>query len=178
MEISPTLVNILAILGGAASIVTIVGGLYKLWDIGIKGALEALRTRIARAYWGVPKKTLVILPQHERTLWWHMGGIGGQPAMQIVGDFYFSNITSETMLVPKTYFVAYYQKWRLIPMRQKVEGNIFPRPIVPRKTIDCRVDWWLTPPIKEPGQRLHGRACFIDKFGNEHWTDVLTWQYQ
>jgi hypothetical protein len=179
--------TILALIGALASGVTILGGFYKLWQIGIKGAWTYLKSRVARTFWNVPKSTLVILPEHEHRLWWHMGGQGGQPAMQIVGDFYLTNISPEEILVPKTFMTAYYCRWGLIPVHKKVEGHVFVRlsqgetfggyHIPPRSTTDCRADWWVQPPIKTKGKKLRGRVCFIDQFGNEHWTPLLTWHY-
>src|SRR3989338_4173758 len=179
--------TILAAVGALASVVTLIGGLYKLWQIGIKGVWGYFKSQIARTFLNVPKSTLVILPEHEHHLWWHMGGRNGKPAMQIVGDFYLTNITREAVLVPKTYMIAYQCKWGLIPLVKKVEGNVFVRYsqgdifgsyyIPPRHTTECRADWWIQPPIKMEGKKLRGRACFIDQFGNKHWTPVLRWRY-
>jgi len=180
--------TILAAIGVLASVVTVIGGLFKLWQVGLKGAWGYLKSKIARTFWNVPKSTLIILPEHERHLWWHMGGINGKPAMQIVGDFYLTNITGEPVLVPKTYLTAYSFKWGLIPTIKKAEGNVSVRlsqgnifgnyHIPPRFTTECRADWWIQPPIKMPGKRLRGRVCFIDHFGNKHWTPILTWGYK
>jgi hypothetical protein len=53
-----------------------------------------------------------------------MGEINGKPAMQIVGDFYLTNITQvHEMFLERTYFVAYYGKW-WFPSTLRVEGKV------------------------------------------------------
>ncbi len=178
----------LAILGGLAAVVTIVGGLYKAWTVGMKEIFERIKFRLARAYWKIPRRTLVIVPGNERDFWWHMGGKGSQLAMQIVGDFYFTNISTEPAIVPKTYLVAYCFKWKVIPWSIRVEGLISIRhpdndiygeyEIPARFTTEGQAHWWISPPVKETGKHLRGKACFVDQYGNEHWTQVLTWRYQ
>ena len=172
--------TVLVIIGAVAAIITIVGGFYKAWQIGVRGFWEYFKFSIARAYWKIPKKTLVILSAHERHIWWHMGGVSGKPAMQIVGDFYFTNISSEPVPVLKTFLTVYYTKWGFIPFSKQVEGNVFgsKTSLLPHCTMECRADWWITPPVKKEGEKLRGRACFIDNLGNEHWTQVLMWRYQ
>jgi hypothetical protein len=177
----------LAVLGAIATVVTIIGGIYKSWQIGVMGFWEKLKARVARAYWRVPKTTLIVLPDHETRLWWHMGGVSGKPAMQIVGDFYFTNITSEPILVTKTFILAYTWKCGFIPFPKRVEGHVFvqhaerdvsgPYHILPRHTSKGMANWWIQPPIKKEGQTLRARTCFIDHFGNEHWLPALTWRY-
>lgn len=46
----------------------------------------------------VPKKTLILIPV-PNALWWHMGSVDGQPAMQIVGDLNVTNISKYGVVV-------------------------------------------------------------------------------
>lgn len=63
--------------------------------------------RFARSLWQDPKKSLMVCFQHERSYRWRMGTINEKPAMQIIADFYLTNITHEDVFVLKTYFVPY-----------------------------------------------------------------------
>lgn len=41
----------------------------------------------------VPSKTMILIPVlRDNALWWHMGTMGNQPVMQIVGDLNITNI--------------------------------------------------------------------------------------
>ncbi|ULA62508.1 MAG: hypothetical protein LZF86_40011 [Nitrospira sp.] len=97
----------LAVIGAIVCPVVVIGGAYRLWQLGVRGWLDALNTRVARVYWKVPKRTLVVLPAQASNVWWEMGQKDGAPCMQVVGEFFFTNISSEPVLVPKTYLVAY-----------------------------------------------------------------------
>jgi len=171
--------------GVIASCLTVIYFAYKTWQFGIKGFSEHIKLAIARVWWKVPKKTLIVLPQRQHTFRWRLGGVNQKPAMLISGDFYFTNITDESVLVPNTFFVAYYRRW-LIPRSVRVDGNVLIQgpgeifgeyEVPPRFTSEASGSWWIAPPIKKERETLHGRACFVDKFGNEHWTSTLTWKY-
>jgi len=143
--------------------------------------------RFARSLWRGPKKSLMVLLQHERANRWRMGKINDKPAMQIIADFYLTNITQEEVFVLKTYFVPYHGiGW--FPSSLPVEGNAFVKnhvvtdeapgkhTIPPGFTYEGHADWWIQPPIKREGQTLTGRGCFVDQFDNEHWTAVIKWK--
>jgi hypothetical protein len=145
--------------------------------------------RFARSLWKSPKKSLIVLLQHERSHRWRMGNINNNPAMQIIADYYLTNITQEDLFVLKTYFVPYECKgW--FPSTLPVEGNVFVKnhvvaggapgkhKIPPGFTFEGHADWWIQPPIKSEGQTLIGRSCFVDQFENEHWTAVIKWKYR
>ncbi len=143
--------------------------------------------RFARSLWQGPKKSLIVLLQHERANRWRMEKINEKPAMQIVADFYLTNITQKDVFVLKTYFVPYHGNgW--FPSTLPVEGHAFVKnhvvaggapgkhKIPPGFTYEGHADWWIQPPIKSEGQTLTGRSCFVDQFGNEHWTAAVKWK--
>lgn len=145
--------------------------------------------RFARSLWKGPKKSLVVFLQHERSLRWRMGKINEKPAMEIIADFYLTNITHEDVFVVKSYFVPYrFKGW--FPSTLPVEGNAVVKnhvvaegepgkhKIPPGFTYEGYADWRIQPPIKSEGQTLTGRGCFVDQFDNEHWTSVLKWKYR
>ena len=177
----PIVAGILTLLGA----VTTLGDFLKLWDFGPLSLLRWIRARINQAFWSVPKETLRIIPM-DRPWPWGPASIQGRPAMQVVMDFYFTNITTEPALVVGTHLTAYYWKWKVFPRYKKVKGHVFVQhptddvhgtyQILPRATTEGRADWYIEPPIREAGHSFCGRACFIDRFGNEHWTQKLIWE--
>ena len=143
--------------------------------------------RFAQSLWQGPKKSLIVLLQHERSYRWRMGKINEKPAMQIIADFYLTNITHEDVFLLKTYFVPYHGNgW--FPSSLSVEGNAFVKnqvvtggapgkhKIPPGFTCEGHADWWIQPPIRSDGETLTGRSCFIDQFDNEHWTAAVKWK--
>lgn len=117
-----------------------------------------------------------------------MGARGKNPTMQIVARFFFTNLTNEPIKVLHTLLAVRYRKWGLVPINKKVEGmvmvrssreNIYGDYFIPsRLTTEASADWWIEPPIKRQGQNFRGRVCFIDNFGNKHWSNLLTWKYR
>jgi hypothetical protein len=167
-----------------------VSGVYRAWQIGVDGFLDNIKLALARLRCKVQKKSLIVLLQHDRSSWWHMRELNGKPAMQIVAGFYLKNITQEhAVSVAKTFLVIYDRKW-WTPFNLRVEGNVFVKnhvapggafgkhSIPSGFAFEGIVDWWIQPPIKNAGKPLRARACVVDQFGNEHWTDVLTWRYR
>ena len=167
-----------------------VSGVYRAWQIGGDGFLDKLKLALARWLCKVQKKSLIVLFQHDRSYWWHMREMNGKPAMQIVAGFYLTNISQEhAVSVAKSFLVAYGRKW-WIPFSLRVEGNVVVKnhvapggafgkhSIPPGFTFEGISDWWIQPPIKNIGKRLIARACVVDQFGHEHWSDVLTWRYR
>jgi hypothetical protein len=143
--------------------------------------------RFARSLWQGPKKSLIFLLQHERSYRWRMGEINDKPAMQIIADFYLTNITHEDVFLLKTYFVPYHGTgW--FPSSLSVEGKAFVKnhgvtggapgqhTIPPGFTCEGHADWWIQPPIRRDGETLTGRSCFVDQFDNEHWTAAVKWK--
>jgi hypothetical protein len=145
--------------------------------------------RFARSLWQGPKKSLMVCFQHERSYRWRMGNINEKPAMQIIADFYLTNITHEDVFVLKTCFIPYHGTgW--FPSSLPVEGNAFVKKnhvvaggapgkhlkIPPGFTCEGHADWWIQPPIRSEGQTLTGRSCFVDQFDNEHWTAAVKWK--
>lgn len=136
----------------------------------------------------LPRRTLSIIPEHEDRLWWHMGKIGNEPAMQVVADFHFRNTSKEPVVIPRTFVTFWYFRGGLIPWRARAEGYVFVKHqqsdfhgrcvIPPRARTTGRADWWIRPPVRTASRPFRARACFVDEFGNRHWTNPLTWNYR
>ncbi len=176
------------VIGAIVSVATFIGlifyGTRRFWNVAIKGSWEWVKVRIARAVWEVPKKTLIVLPLHQRQMSWSAAAVGANPAMMVRGNFYLTNMTDEPVLVPKTFLLAYYRKY-LIPLSTRVEGDVLiqgqsgafgDHPIAPRSTSEATAHWLVVPRLKKRGKSLKGTICFVDHFGNEHWTPVFEWR--
>ncbi len=164
-----------------AALITVGGALYKGWR-RIVGIVDRIKTWIARAFYKVPKKTLIVQPAHPDRLWWGNAAIKSEPAMHVVGDFYLTNITDELVSVPKAYLIAYHVKW-LIPRWKRIEARVVlintQLQVIPARNMDKgHADWFVVPPVKKKGESLRAKACFVDQFGNEHWTPVLRWRFK
>jgi hypothetical protein len=178
----PVVTGILTVVGAIASL----GEILNWWDFGPIRIWKWAIGKVHQTFLRVPKETLKVIPMNPPQFTWNMGTIDGKPAMQVVKDFYFTNLTTEPALVVGTYFVAQCWKWKVFPRRIRVNGHVCVKDdasqyhgryaILPRATTIGRADWWIEPPILKAGESLHGKACFIDRFGNEHWTPKLTWE--
>ena len=142
--------------------------------------------RAVGSLWRLPEPPLMVLLQHVRSHRWRMGELLGKPAMQIMAEFYLTNITQEDVFVLKTYFVPY-KGW--FPSIHRAQGNVllkdhvvggenpYKHKIPPGVTYEGPATWWMQPPIKSEGQPLAGRACFVDHFG-KHRTAVIEWKFR
>ena len=97
-----------------------------------------------------------------------MGSTRDEPAMQIVTDWFFTNISDIPSMVAQAFMV---RGW----LRRKHEAHmIFPKVIPPGATIDARVDFWVTPPFRENGKSFRAKLLLIDHLGNPHTTSWIT----
>lgn len=177
-----------AAIGAIVCLVVVTGGIYRVWQLQIGGWRQVVGARVARLYWSVPRKTLIVLPARADNLCWESGEQDGNPCMQVAGNFFFTNIGTDPVLVPKTHLVVYGTRYLFLPTRRLVEGSILVRQaqgylfghtdIPARELTEGHADWVVQPPIRLEGQVLRGQACFIDGYGNEHWTPMLSWQYK
>lgn len=125
----------------------------------------------------VPSKTMVLIPvSRQNALCWHMGSIGDQPAMQIVGDLNVTNISKYGVFVMGV-------KLR----KPRAVGHVLVCPrgaitystdVIPQSTVfDLRFDFWVQPPVCEKGKPFKGDVAIVDQFGNEHWLKGLEFLY-
>lgn len=125
----------------------------------------------------IPRKTLVLLPKaNPNSTWWHMGGIGGEPAMQIVGHFTVTNISKFSILPT----LVKMKKPKILGhvMCKKMDENIYGGYMIPEGgTTDLSYDFWITPPIKEKDESFKANIAFVDQFGNEHWVKGVEFPY-
>lgn len=126
----------------------------------------------------VPSKTMVLIPvARQNALWWHMGAMGDQPAMQIVGDLNVTNISKYGVFV----MGAKLRKPKAIghALVRAHDSNMYSsKNIIPQGGVsDLRFDFFVQPPVREKGQSFKADVAIIDQFGNEHWLKGLEFPY-
>ena len=119
-----------------------------------------------------PHETLRIALRNEHAYWWHMGSVGTNPAMQIVGDFLVTNISTIPARIPQ--MELRYGLWG----RKRVRGGIIVEgpdqmygmyDIAPNDTRGSRADFWIFPPVCKKNQTFTAHSVvFYDQFGNTH----------
>lgn len=160
--------SLLVILG------TIFGWFGKVWGF----LVSFFRSKPPAGVIEVPKKTLILIPiSRERALWWHMGSMGDQPAMQIVGDLNITNISNYDVFV----MGAKLKKPKAIghAVVREHDSDIYSsRHSILRGTVsDLKFDFFVQPPVCEKGKLFKANVAIIDHFGNEHWLKGLEFKY-
>lgn len=128
----------------------------------------------------VPPKTLILQPVPRRNaLWWHMGSMSGNPAMQIVGDLNITNISKHDVVVmgaklkkPRALGHAFVRA-----QGSNLYGSGSDHSVPVGGISDLRFDFFVQPPVKEKGQMFKADVAILDQFGNEHWLKGLEFPY-
>jgi hypothetical protein len=159
------------IIGGLTTVGVISGFFNRSWE-KIRGKSRGGDYAIHN-----PSKTIAIAPSPSpNSTHWHLGGIAGQPLMQVVGHFLVTNITGLNVIVP------------VVKLRKpKVLGFVTVRAansdahgqfhIPPGHTTDLMFLLWITPPVKNPGETLKADIALVDQFGNKHWLNNVEFHY-
>jgi len=163
--------------------VTIVGGLLAILGIvfgwfgkAYRWIASKVRPKPSPGIIEVPSKIMIIMPlAQSKALWWHMGGMNGHPAMQIVGDLSVTNISHYGLYImgsklrrPKAVGHALVQGESGYGI-----GNLIPE----RAVTNLRFDFYVQPPVCAAGKAFKADVAVIDQFGNEHWLKGLTFPY-
>ena len=137
---------------GWEAAVTALGLLSSLIALEVRG--RSSPTRSDRA----PRRSLKIVARTDR-LRWSSGSTSGRPAMQVVGEWFVTNILPEAPT-------------RLLQVRLRrpdVVGSLGEMdPIAPSQAIETRTIHWIEPPICEAKEDLVTDVEFVDQFGNVH----------
>ncbi len=136
----------------------ILSGVNKVWDWFYR--------KLTRYHPRVPGETLrlIPIPQH---CWWGTGSSSGNPAMQLVCDWYITNITDQEVKICG----ARIRKPNVngFMVVRHCNGNIYgDYDILPHDTTEGRADFWIQPPIKKVGEPVTLDLEFIDQYGNVH----------
>ena len=126
----------------------------------------------------VPTKTMILIPTpRANALWWHMGAIGNEPAMQIVGDLNITNISKYGIFV----MGARLRKPNAIGhalVRAQNQNLYDSKHLVPPGAVsDLRFSFFVQPPVQAEGKAFRADVAIVDQFGNEHWLTGLRFPY-
>lgn len=146
----------------AAAIITILGAATRRG----RAIVKKIWHFFTRYHPKLPRKTLRPI-QQDKFSWWSLGTSKGEPIMQIVSEWYITNISYGDVFVCK------------VSLRKpKTIGNIAVRHpsrdiygdylIPPGKTTEAQVDFWVQPPTRKENEPFVGTIDFIDQFGNSH----------
>jgi hypothetical protein len=127
----------------------------------------------------IPRKTLVLLPlPRENAIWWHMGGVGGEPAMQICADLRVTNISRHNIMLTAFKLKKPNSIGHAHPFNQTdiiKEGSEF---LIPAgASVEVRCHCWVQPPVKNKEQEFKADIAVVDQFGNEHWMKKVKFKY-
>jgi len=154
-----TLVTVVAIVVG------ILSGVITLTEWG-RNRWKKLRHFLTRYRPKVPRETLRVIPQYHH-IWWSLGSSKGEPAMQLVCDWYITNVSDVDVRIcevslrkPKTIGLIFVRH-----PQQDIYGRY---PIPPSCTTEARADFWIQPPVCKENEPLVADIDFVDQFGNFH----------
>jgi hypothetical protein len=172
-DIQSAQVVIAAVIGLLTILGTIFGWFGKIWQ----WASSFFKSKPPIGIIEIPSKTMVLIPvSRQNALWWHMGAMGDQPAMQIVGDLNVTNISKYGVYV----MGAKLRKPKAIghAMVREHNSNVYGQHIIPQHGVsDLRFDFFVQPPVCEKGKLFKADIAIIDQFGNEHWLKGLEFPY-
>src|SRR5574341_163056 len=140
------------LIGALVGIFTILGFIFK-WG---KGIIVKIRHFIIRYRPKIPRETMRIIPQPPGH-WWHMGSINKQPAMQLVSNWYVTNITNDPVIILGSRI-----------LRPRIDGHVFATQISKGATDKVSAHFWIQPPVCKQGRDFKAKIVLIDQFGNEH----------
>ena len=158
-------------IGGIAALLAIIGYVMK-WGRATLRWLEGLARRSSTS---VPRKTIRVVAHHQ-TPWWHMGSVGGKPAMQVASHWYVTNITDRPIFVLTARLVS--PKTGGMVATRHHERNLYGTfPIAPGATTEMTVDFWIRKPVRNEGENFVGTIVLVDQFGNEHKVSNVAFEY-
>ena len=164
--------------GAILSLLTIFGIIFGWFGKLFDWAAKLLTKKPSTSVIDVPTKTMVLMPiARQNALWWHMGTMGDQPMMQIVGDLNVTNISKYGVFVmgaklrkPKAVGHAF--------VRAQDSDMYDAKNVIPQGTIsDLRFDFYVQPPVCQKGKPFKADVAIVDQFGNEHWLKGLEFPY-
>lgn len=126
-----------------------------------------------------PQKTLRFVLQ-PRGAWWHMGAMGQdkKPAMQVVGEWYVTNLASEPIVVTTAY-IKRPRTEAILPLLRHPQRNVYGGyPVNPKGTTKLTLDFWVQPTKRKANEDFKARVVVQDQFGNKHKLGKVTFKYR
>lgn len=166
------------VVGIVLSLLAILGTIFGWFGNAWRWASSLIRSKPPVGVIDVPSKTIVLIPvSRMNALWWHMGAMGDQPAMQIVGDLNVTNISKYDVYV----MGAKLRKPNAIGhalVRARDSNMYSTKHVIPQGGVsDLRFDFFVQPPVCEKEKLFKADVAIIDQFGNEHWLKGLEFPY-
>lgn len=126
-----------------------------------------------------PRKTLKLVLR-PRGAWWHMGAVGNEkkPAMQVVSEWYVTNITSQRVVIT-TAFIKKPKTEAVLPLIKHPVQNVYGGyPVLPNSTTELSLDFWVQPPRCKEGETFKADVVIKDQFDNEHKIKNVEFKYR
>jgi len=153
------------------AVITALAVVFGWLEWGRKKLLRAWRF-ITRQRPKTPRETIKIV-KHRKENWWNLGSINGQPAMQISGHLYVTNIFDDNVRILSAEIIsprkAKKNCARNHVLTKHYQNNIYGSyELVPNITTELSIDFWIQPPIIEEDKDLKLTMVLIDQFDNRH----------
>lgn len=128
------------------------------------GGVMLSRRRLPRPE--IPRETIRIVPQPAGHRW-HMGSVASRPAMQVVSDWFITNITNQPIHLVGAHITR--PRTNGFVLVRHPQRNIYgPYVIPPGFTTEATADFWIQPPVRKVGQDFKATIVIVDQFGNKH----------
>lgn len=126
----------------------------------------------------VPTKTVILIPMaRQNALWWHLGSMGDQPLMQIVGDLNVTNISKSGVVLMGARLRKHKATGHVMVQRHNSREYSTMNGIPAGAVSELRFDLYVQPPVCKTGKTFKADVAIIDQFNNEHWLNGLEFPY-
>jgi hypothetical protein len=135
---------------------------------------DEVKKRRTHDGFAAPKSSLRLAAKSEGSCWWHMGRMGDDPTMQVVGRMFVTNIASVPVRIPQAElrygFLGRKRVSGMVRVSRGLDENMYGMyDIAPNETRNLSCDFWVYPPVVEPSEPFTAHSVqFFDQFGNAH----------
>lgn len=137
------------------------------WTNLLKTLLDSVLDKIGAIFpWLRHWLNRPVILRHQRDNWWHMGGKGGQPAMQMVSYWYVTNRTDKPIMILNTYLrpTGTFGHVLTKDVHSVFHGSY---PVPPHTTTELHADFWLQPLQCREGKDFRTDIVFVDQNGQK-----------
>jgi hypothetical protein len=120
---------------------------------------------------------VVIQKPLDCSTWWQMGGLHGEPAMLIVGEYSVTNSMERDIRLLKVKLKKPRSEGH-VTVRDPETGEWYGSVVPAGATADIDFLLWVQPPVTEKGKRFRADVALVDQFNNEHWTKSVMFEYR
>lgn len=176
LQITANSIGYLVVIGGA------IAGVIK-FGFWVLDETQKRRQTAAQGY-AIPPRTLTVTLQQQREYWWHMGSIGQDPTMQIVGEFLVTNVYSKPVRVVQIElrYGPFGSKGLIgdVSISRGLNSQYYDAfTIPPNDTRGASFHMWLYPPVAKVKQPFVPHSMrMTDHFGNKHKIKGVRFEYR